>query len=319
MKEKEDDSLMKSRSARSVVAAAFRLFSGNFRRLFRVSWLSALIYALINSVLGTVVITRLVPMSLAIMADSSIVSQLGMSFALLYLFVFVLGVVGGLAELMFYSVGIDMLGVHSATGTMPLTAKRFPLKTYWRTLKAALSLIAIEIPFVVAFVLIYHYKLSTALVEPSSHVVLWTAFSVAVIVVSVLQLPLLYAVMRYLMQGDFRFWQSLPGSYKSGFSHIGHIFVVVLINAIILIVAHYVITQPAVILEMANAQSQLGAAMGDPSGMPSYMAPLCLVTFLLAGFIQVYIRLTFVFSLYYMYGAIETSEAEKKQFKTNIE
>lgn len=282
---------MKSRSARSVVAAAFRLFSGNFRRLFRASWLAALIYAIINSLLGTAFISEL------------------------YGLVLPLIVVGGLAELMFYSVGIDMLSVHASTRAMPLTSKKLPMKTFWRTLKATLCVCAIDLPLLVAWGLFYHYKLSYAIIEPNSHLTTWVVFCVATIVVTLLQLPLLYAIMRYLMRGELKFWQSLLGGYKAGISHIGHIFVVVLINAIILVVAHYVITQPAVILGMANAQSQIGAAMGDPSGMPSYMPLLCMVTFLLAGFIQAYIRMTIVFSLYYMYGAIETAESEKRQFK----
>lgn len=291
---------MKSRSARSVVAAAFRLFSGNFRRLFRASWIAALIYAAVNSLLGTLLVE-------------------GVSSIVLAGVVALLIVLGGLAELMFYSVGIEMLGVHASTGLMPITSKPLPVKTFLRVLKAGLSLVAIDIPFIVAFAALYHYKLAAAIVEPSSHMVIFVAVCVAAIIVAVLHLPLLYATMRYLMHGDAKFWQSLASSYKSGISHIGHIFAVVLINVIILIVAHYVITQPAVILEVANIQSQLGAAMGDPLGIPSYMTALCSVTLLLSGFIQAYIRMTFVFSLYYMYGAIDTSETEKKQFKTNIE
>ena len=36
--------------------------------------------------------------------------------------------------------------------------------------------------------------------------------------------------------------------------------------------------------------------------------------FLIIGFIQAYIVLSFLFPLYYMYGAIDTHEKEKKNF-----
>lgn len=300
MKEQEENTLTKSRSARSVVAAAFRLFSGNFRHLFRASWLAALIYALINSALGTILVG-------------------GASNIALLVAVALLIVIGGLAELMFYSVGINMLCVHSATGKMPSTGKQLPFKIFWRVLKGCLCILVIEIPFVIAFALLYHYKLAATLATPNAHWTLWGAVLIAVIAVAVLQLPLAYSIMRYVMRGELRFWPSLWKSYKSGFSHLGHIFAVMLINAIILIAAHYIITLPAVILEIANTKAQLGAAMGDPLGMPSYMAVLCAVTFLLSGFMQAYIRMTLVFSLYYMYGSIDTGENEKRKFKENIE
>lgn len=319
MKEQEDDSLMKSRSARSVVAAAFRLFTGNFRRLFRASWMSAAIYAVINSILGTIVVVALPPVVIALMADPMAASQLGATYLSLLALVVLLVVVGGLAELMFYSVGIDMLRVHGESGKMPVSSKPFPLKTCWRLVKCGLSIFLIELPFIVAFGALYHYKLASVIGSPDSHIALWAAVSIAIVVVALLELPLNYVAMRYVMKGELKFWQSLASGYKSGLSHMGHIFVVVLINAIVLVVAHYIITQPAVILEVTNVTANVGSVMGDPLGMPSYMPWLCAVTFLIAGFMQAYIRMTFVFSLYYMYGAIETAESEKKQFKETIQ
>jgi len=319
MKEPEDDSLMKSRSARSVVAAAFRLFSGNFRRLFRASWPSATVYAVVNSVLGTIVVVALPPVVIALMADPMAASRLGVTYLSLLGLVALFVVVGGLAELMFYSVGIDMLRVHGESGKMPLTSRHFPLKTFWRLMKGGLSILLVELPFVIAFAALYHFKLASVIGSPDSHIVLWAAVGIAFVVVALLELPLFYVAMCYVMKGELKFWQSLPSSYKSGISHLGHIFVVVLINAIVLVVAHYIITQPAVILEVTNVSANVGAVMGDPLGMPSYMTWLCAITFLIAGFMQAFIRMTLVFSLYYMYGAIETVENEKKQFKETIQ
>ena len=58
----------------------------------------------------------------------------------------------------------------------------------------------------------------------------------------------------------------------------------------------------------------MGYLTGDPYNMPSYIGWLAAAVFLIIGFIQAYIVLSFLFPLYYMYGAIDTHEKEKKNF-----
>ena len=48
--------------------------------------------------------------------------------------------------------------------------------------------------------------------------------------------------------------------------------------------------------------------------MPSYIGWLSALVFLLIGFIQAYIMLSFLFPMYYMYGSIEAHEQEKNKF-----
>ena len=58
----------------------------------------------------------------------------------------------------------------------------------------------------------------------------------------------------------------------------------------------------------------MGVMYGDPYNMPSYIGWLSALVFLLIGFIQAYIMLSFLFPLYYMYGSIEAHEQEKNKF-----
>jgi hypothetical protein len=74
---------------------------------------------------------------------------------------------------------------------------------------------------------------------------------------------------------------------------------------------------PALILSIANQTATLGYLTGDPLGMPSYIGWLAAVVFLLIGFIQAYVMLSFLFPMYYMYGAIDAHEKDRKEFNKN--
>jgi len=66
MEKTEELLLQKTRSIPAVIRDGYRLYTGNFKRLFRASWIAALIYALcfammmstiINDMLGIIVLT----------------------------------------------------------------------------------------------------------------------------------------------------------------------------------------------------------------------------------------------------------------------
>ena len=63
----------------------------------------------------------------------------------------------------------------------------------------------------------------------------------------------------------------------------------------------------------------MGFISGDPLGMPSYIGWLASVVFLLIGFIQAYVMLSFLFPIYYMYGAIDAHEIKRKEFNKTKE
>ena len=59
---------MKARSYRSVLAEGYRLYNGNFRKLFKASWLMTLVYAIIGAALGTLGAIQLPNLTALIMA-----------------------------------------------------------------------------------------------------------------------------------------------------------------------------------------------------------------------------------------------------------
>ena len=60
----------------------------------------------------------------------------------------------------------------------------------------------------------------------------------------------------------------------------------------------------------------VGVINGDPSGMPEYVRWLTIGVFLLAGFIQAYVWLTFIGPTYMLRGSIAQREIERKEFNT---
>jgi hypothetical protein len=89
---------------------------------------------------------------------------------------------------------------------------------------------------------------------------------------------------------------------------------VVFVTTLLISIFSLFTSLPAVILTIANQAATIGYINGDPLGMPSYIGWLAVVVFLLIGFLQAYVMLSFLFPIYYMYGSIDAHESERKEF-----
>ena len=107
-------------------------------------------------------------------------------------------------------------------------------------------------------------------------------------------------------------WKSIRWFFTTGLRYIGTLFVTLLITTIITALITLFCELPAFIIGTANIQAYMGAAMGDPLGMPDYRPTLTFIAFTIAGFVQAYVHLVTLFPFYYAYGSIETLIKEKK-------
>jgi len=98
--------------------------------------------------------------------------------------------------------------------------------------------------------------------------------------------------------------------------HLGMVLLVGVVCLFVVSVLAMLTCLPTVIMMAANWQSQMGILNGDPSGMPEYVKWLTIAVFLLAGFIQAYVWLTFIGPTYMLRGSIAQREKEKKDFNT---
>lgn len=286
MEKDQDSILMKDRSGRACISAGYRLYMSNFRRIFRYIWVAAVIFALTVSIGGTIMILR---PTLAL-------------FSLLLIII---------VEALFASYGFSVLKQHQQTGVISYAPRWFNLDVhiFVRTLKAWLNLIVIYIVVVgiVAGISVLAAKyLST-----------YTAIAFICLMgllAFVILLPLAYTNMRYVLTDGVGYWKNLRERYGIGFRRWGFIFLVVFVTTLLISVFSLFTSLPAVILTIANQTATIGYLTGDPLGMPSYIGWLAAVVFLLIGFIQAYVMLSFLFPIYYMYGSIDAHESERKEF-----
>lgn len=286
MEKDNEDILLKDRSSRACISAGYRLFMSNFKRIFRASWLAALVFAALVSVGGTMMILQ--PQLALIVMPVTI-----------------------LIDVLFVTYGFSALKQHQETGSIGWTVRwySFDSRIFFRTLVAWLCTFVISLVFgsligVVAVLLASYLSEYTAL----------ASIAIVSLLVFALILPMTYTNMRYVLTDDKGYWGNLFGYYGRGMRRWGFIFLVVFMTALIGGVCYIFTSLPAIILSLAGNEANTGFLYGDPYNMPSYIGWLSAVVFLLIGFIQAYIMLSFLFPLYYMYGSIEAHEQEKNKF-----
>lgn len=216
-----------------------------------------------------------------------------------------------LVECLFASYGFSVLKQHQTFGNILRPAKWFSIDThiFVRTIKCWLCLFVI---YLIAGIIIV--GMAYAAFKFLSLYTAIGATALGSLVILCLLLPLAYVTMRYILNDGIGFWKQLRIGYGVGMHRWGFIFIVVLIAVIVELLLMTLLSLPATILSIANTQSMLGVAMGDPYALPSYMPALAAGTFLIIGFLQAYVILSVLFPIYYMYGSIDAQEQEKQDF-----
>ena len=286
MEKDKEDILLKDRSSRACISAGYRLYLSNFKRIFRASWLAALLFAIVTSAGGTLMILRpqwtLIALPLTIILDA-----------------------------LFAAYGFSVLKQHQETGAIGWTVHWYSLDThiFVQTLKAWLCMLIISVVLICAVgavsVLAVNYL--------STYTALGT-LAVIALLVFFLMLPFTYTNIRYILKDGTNYWSNLFGYYGRGMRRWGFIFLVVFMTTLIGWVCSLFTSLPAIILSLAGHEANIGFLYGDPYNLPSYIGWLSALVFLLIGFIQAYIMLSFLFPFYYMYGSIEAHEKEKNKF-----
>lgn len=314
---KSEDTPAKSRGASACIRLGYRLYAGNFKRIFRATWLLALAYAVVCSAALTLTTIELPRAAVELLGEMSRGQVNFNEYLLVVLAIAALAIVGGVAETLFYSSGMALLAGHENYGAIP-QAKRLQLFSRplaWRTVKAALVLLLffVIISAVVGGAVYVCHSLASAAT--------YTTIAVAgllLLVLLLLALPVSFVAFKYVMRRETRFWPLLAADYPVALRHFGFIFVVMLVSALVVLAAMFVLAQPAHILATANFQSNIGTLMGDPAGMPPYIGALSAAIFLFAGVVMAYARMSILYTSYYMYGSIEAQEEERKKYKLKV-
>lgn len=308
--------LMKSRSASACIKEGYGLYTRKFKSTLRSSWLAATVYAVICSVLCAFCIVSLPELSAQIiLSHGDVHTVLVANIPILLLFV-LLVIVGAVSETAAYSCVISRL---KAEAGQVVSVKAFwrinvDVSTFWRTLKAVLANLLIIAILVVLLSAVMWLVLRILPAEANRSIAVSIAAGCAAVVIVVVTLPTWFASTKYLFCEDTRFWPLFGHSYATAMKHFGFILIVMLVSCIVIGVAEFVLALPAFIMSIANFKANMGVLVGDPLGMPAYIGYVAAVVFLVAGFIQVYLRMSALFNMYYMYGAIETMDAERQHY-----
>ena len=305
--EKEKESiLLKSRSSRACIADGFRLYLGQFKRIFRYTWVVALVFAVVNGLFGAYFVTEYPRLMVALQANGVGLPQLASMSAV---------VIGGsllvlMAYVLLWSYIFSMLNVHKAAAEIPWTPKmlHFDRKAAWRMLKAMLW--ALLIGGIVVGIGGAVTVLGKRVLSPMTTMGLLV---VVLLIVGVLLVPCYYVFYKYLLTPGLKFTSVLSAGYAIGMRHLGSLLAVVIVTLLVVDIVAVLLSLPMQILYMANIQAQTGVLIGDPLGMPAYMPKLTAAVFILASFLQAYVVMASAFPLYYAYGSIEVNEDERRQ------
>ena len=307
---------MKSRSYSSVLRAGLGLYTGQFRRIFRSTWVTALVYSLLCGAAGTASLIYWPSLISKILQHLPTAVDFEQEYMQLLCTICTLVLLAFLGNIVFYAYGYQLLKQHQQTGSIPTRPRMFHWegRMIWRTFKMTcchMLLGGIAYGLVAAFI----YYRRDMLTAPQDHIVPLVTALILLITMSSALLPTLYTSTKYLMSDNTGFWTTLLRNYQFGFFRWGYIFVIVVATLLLLTLFSCVMDIPQFIISQANWAARMGVVGGDPLGMPSYMTALTFATSAVTAFIQSYIWLTACFVLYYMYGAIDQREAEKQQAK----
>ena len=306
MEKNNDDILMKSRSAGAAVRDGLRLYTGNFRKILRCTWLVALVLSVAEGVYASHTLSMMATVMAVTSGRGPIdTSALPLTSSMLLALGFILSL---LLSLLFFSCGFSMLAQHREEGSIPFRKSWFFVdrKMLLRTIVSWLFLLVVQLVVTaVAGGFMVYGALNQSLVA------LGTGCLVG-IVLMLLLLPLVHVHMHYLTTRDTSLFHLLGTDFGQGLRRWGYIFVVLFVTLLIIVLVAFITTLPACILIIANMQSQMGVAQGDAMGMPSYISWLTTIVFAAASFIQAYAMMAILFPAYYMSGAIENKENEKK-------
>ena len=325
MEKTHDLTLMKARSYRSILAEGYRLYNENFRKLFKASWILAIVYALCCGALGTLTAIKIPELTLALTQQLTSMQGFFVETAKTYALT-IFGIIGLLllaiaAMSMASATILNNLKEHKDTGTISTPP-------HWLTTSPAMMGRSLKGVFLTILVLIIPLVLFAVLVAIAesvspkaimSHLTTFlAALCVVCIILFILVHPLMYVLMKYLMEAPCKYWKTLRASFGCGMRHWGSLFLVFFLSMLFVQLLGLVIMLPAHILNYANQQAHAGLLIGDPLGMPSYMPALTFATFTLCCFIEFYVSQVMLVHNYYIYGSIETKELEREQQKQNI-
>lgn len=151
-------------------------------------------------------------------------------------------------------------------------------------------------------------KLMPAAKEPNAAISLWPyalAAATMLIVMTVTLVPALYSSMKYIVDGTTKLRTVYGKSYKAGWHSWGGLFITILLITLIAAVIDGIIYLPTLILLSAKRMDSIGVSLGDASALPEGFRLMRFAATAAASFVNAYVSVWALFTMYYVSGHIE--------------
>ncbi len=289
--------LYKNRSFSACIAAAFNLFTANFKNIMHRMWLPMLLYTLSWAAQVTILLNilpgALHPQTFA----TNPLNALSSAFSIITL-----------VFMIWFYVRLFGLLNHQTSD-----------KNLTRFLKFIIGLVAIS--FVLGFILGIIMIICTTFAAmnhlPQETILgrIYLGIFFTVIVIVLLILPVYYFGMKYMIDDNTRIRKHFFSVIGCGYRHYGFIFATLMLSYLITLPVLLICSTPLIILGVSNGLSVLGQMRGDAPTLPTYFPIITYLAAVITGAATIIGNLWGTFVGYYMYGSIEAREAVRSKQK----
>ncbi len=287
----EDKLYNKERSTISCIRAAFDYYTKNATKIFRKTWISAIIVALLANIptglLSSPELTMASPQKLIALVGIASVSYI-------------------LSILVYILFRAKIYGILNGQPTK----KNFVRNMYVIVLSIALLGICILCctGFSNACTTLAHGQLEGHLSAP---IIIKCLTGIVFTILFAAIIPFSFANTQYLVEPTSTFSGIFRNAYKIGWKNWGYLFSILFVFTILTGIAYCITFSPAIVLFLASDVNLYGITLGDSNGLPTYFPALSFLLTTLSTLIFIYIDAWLILVFYYTCGNIVTIQKRK--------
>ena len=278
--------IYKNRNYAGCFNAALSTYSTNITKIFRATWIYALVFSLIS---GAGAFTP-------VWASFS-ASEHGYA-AVTLVVCAVLGIVSIIVDARLKAGVVSMLNGDTVKANM---AKFIKI--------SILSIVLVAIVAVIMCMATYGMTLFDFVknLSFSTGCILMASVNVCILILAVVFMsPFIYSVSKYIFVPGLKFKSLFGRNYHIGLHKLGFLFTTAILLGLFCSIICLVLCIPGLLSNLASSIDSYGVAQGDASGLPGYFAWLNFMSTALLAFIMQYVVLWAVFVFFYAYGNVET-------------
>ena len=125
--------------------------------------------------------------------------------------------------------------------------------------------------------------------------------------------PYIYSVSKYIFNKDTKFKNLVGSDYAKGYKKLGFVFSILLLLILVGAMVCAFLCLPGIVTNAASNIDTMGVMQGDESGIPTYFGWLNFLATTISTFIMQYVYLWGVFVFVYAYGNVEASVSNPKE------